>query len=168
MDFILGFAFGLLLVAVIGLVLAKKKGPMQFDERQLLARSKAARLALKVLVVGCVVTLMLDAAQIPFFVTMPQMILLSLFACAAAFACSCIANDAWMALNERPRMVFAVGSIAILVNAALGLMRLFTQGEDLLVWCNLGCAAVVAVIYGFYLWRRAMQRGGSGDEESEA
>ena len=168
MEFILGFAVGLLLVAAVGVILVRQKGPMRFDERQLLARGKAARLALKVLVVGCVLTLMLEAAQAPFPVSMSQMLLISLFACAAAFACSCIVNDAWMALNERPRMVFVIGTVAIVVNAALGLTRLCVYGDDLFVWCNLGCAVLVAVIYGFYLCRRAMRRRGNSDEEPEA
>lgn len=128
LSYLAGFIVGILLVVVFYAVLcliAKKKGKSQdgevnqYDERQLLARGRAAQMGfcVTVLYMFCVGIVKPDVSQD---------LLMYFGGCLglAAFAITCIIRDAYFPVSSRPAVMILVLIAGAVVNLLFGITHL--------------------------------------------
>ena len=165
LGFVLGVVIGLFLVmATIGIMNRKKK--WQYDERQKLARAKAMKWAYLTAVGGFFVCLIADSAELLNHEQIMAVMTAGMLCSAIVFACVTIHNDAWMALNEKPKSVIGILLIGLAANLILPLGSLMMGEVISTMWINLAVCVMLVIILINYGIRRAVLRR-ANDEESE-
>ncbi len=162
-----GVACGIIAVAVLGALLAKKAkkngrpAPGEYDERQQLARSKAFKYAYFTLIAYQVVNALLEDLFSIVWCEASASLFVGVCLSLAVFVCICIWNEAYLDLSENPRHVLAFLVIATGINLLMGLFR-FADGDlinaagqltnhSINLTCGLMC--LIALI-NFLLWHR--------------
>lgn len=132
MVYALGLVFGVAVAcAVVALLFKKKLLDMTFDERQELARGKAFQYGFFTLV-GCVLLYgTLDGAGLHWCDTLTGSVLCVCVAL-GVFAVTCILNDAYLSLKEKPRKVMTCFVLLTVLNLAIGAINVMngTVVED--------------------------------------
>ena len=131
---LIGFAVGIMMVAIISVIIAKivrkncaDKG--EYDERQQIARGKAYTRAYATLLIYLAAWLVLTSLEVPFFGGMAS-ILIGVLLSIGVFVGYSIFHDAYFKASERPRAWIAVICAVGLLNLVIGVVRLF-RGETL-------------------------------------
>lgn len=160
-----GFAFGILMVAVISVIVAKiaKKngaGKGKYDERQQVARGKAYTAAYATLLIYLTVWMILRTLEIPFFMQS-----LSVFAGAllsiAVFVGYSIFHDAYFKASESPKRWLIIICAAGVMNLGIGVWHLIRETsvqEKFYENYNLFVGLLLVVTLAFILIKRAIDR----------
>lgn len=171
--YVLGIVVGLLLVAIgciaIAFVSRKKNCPTEYDERQQMARGKAFKLAFISLALYLLVVSILDATGVRFG-DMTAISTLGICISVTLYACSCIINDAYLSVREKPKTLILIFSILIVVNGALSVMRILSDevivdGRLTLYSCNLICAVMAVIILAALLLKLSSERRAAMEED---
>jgi hypothetical protein len=130
-EYILGFAAGFILIAIVALVSAKKfKSQTKFDERQRLLRYRAYQVAFWVLVAyTCINSFLSTGAGIAWADDFTSDFTGVCFAI-TVFVVICIRNDAYFSINQKPRFYFILFSVLVVVNAGLGIMNVLDSDTE--------------------------------------
>lgn len=128
-EYMLGFGVGILFVGCVVLLLSlwlkkKKPEPCRYDERQQAARGKAFESGFFTMLIYNVICAVIAAGFGTLFMDTTTMMFVGVFLGLTVFCCKCIWEDAYMALNERPRSVYCVLGIIGAVNLVIGFMNL--------------------------------------------
>jgi hypothetical protein len=130
-EYILGFATGIILVAIATAVFVKKfKIHSEFDERQRLLRYRAYQVAFWVLVAyTCINSFLSSGVGIAWaddFTGTFTGVCIAI----TVFVVICIRNDAYFAVNQKPRFYFILFCVLVAVNLALGLFNMFDRDTE--------------------------------------
>lgn len=127
-EFVLGFLLGLCAVAALAAlfiwVIRKKHGPAKYDERQAVARLRAYRAAFWTLAAYlCMDGLFTVATGLEWADAMTGPFI-GICVAVTVFASISISEDAYFAINEKPRFYLVLFAVVILVNAAVTVKNL--------------------------------------------
>lgn len=130
----LGFFVGILVVALVSviftIIMKKKNGKCEYDERQELARGKAYKYAYFTLLMYLLLSIIgmnLIEAHIPFTIVAFVGICISV----SVYAISCIKNDAYIGLQRNANKTAIAFILAGIINLGCGCVRM-VKGEQLL------------------------------------
>ncbi len=169
-EWTIGFAVGIMMVAVISTIVAKiaKKngaGKGKYDERQQIARGKAYTMAYATLLIYLTAWMILHALEIPFFATS-----LSVFAGAllsiAVFVGYSIFSDAYFKASESPKVWIGIICAVGVINLGIGVLRLIREATlqgKLYENYNLFVGLLLVVTLIFIVVKRAMDRRAGED-----
>lgn len=153
MVLILGVVIGLLVVVII--LAVTKTGDdtkNQFDERQELVRGKGFQYGFFAIMISNAVLLFMKALEIPLFSDLQVAMVLSIVIGIGVFACYCIWNDGYFALNEnRKSLLIMLGFIGLL-NLVIGIGNIFAgvvieNGAFTFRSTNLFCSMMFIVVF---------------------
>ena len=161
---VVGMVVAIIIAAATFYITGKKK-TWRYDERQQLARAKAIKWAYIALITGICVTLLAVSTELVNHMQIVILLTASALASALVFACVCIHNDAWMALNEKPRSVITILIFALAANLILPMGSLIMGEMVGTAWLNFAAAVLLAVILINYGIHRLILRR-ENDEES--
>ena len=162
---LIGFAVGIMMVAIVIAVIAKitrKKcaGKGEYDERQQIARGKAYTAAYATLLIYLMFWMILRSLEIPFFATS-----LSVFAGAllslAVFVAYAIFHDAYFKASESPKHWLIIICAAGVMNLGIGvwhLIRETTLQGRLYENYNLFVGLLLVATLAFIVIKRALDR----------
>ncbi len=161
----IGFAVGIMMVAVISAIIAKlarKKcaGKGEYDERQQIARGKAYTMAYATLLIYLTAWMILHTLEIPFFATSLSVFAGALLSIAVFVGCS-IFSDAYFKASESPKTWIGIICAAGVINIGIGvwhLIREATVQEKLYENFNLFVGLLLVVTLIFIVVKRAMDR----------
>ena len=161
----MGFVVGILIVAVVGVVvarLARKKGvgKGEYDERQQIARGRAFTWAYATLLVYLALWMVLRSLEVPFFMESLSVAIGALISI-AVFVGYSIFHDAYFKASESPRFWIVIICLVGLLNTGLGLRRLLTGAtlrERLYDNMNLFVGLLLVATLAFIVIKRAMDR----------
>ena len=127
-SFAAGTLVGILLVILFALWKKRRGTEPRYDERQVVARAKAAQLALGVLaalmlVNGFVREILQTAWAGPFLEAGTL-----LMAAATVYVLRCVWTDAYFSLRERPKTWAHIFAVVMVLNAVLGIVSIL-RGE---------------------------------------
>ncbi len=127
--YILGFITGLMLVAAIIFVIRaidkKNNRPAQkYDERQQLLRGRAYTSAFWVLVAYLCLNGFFNLTTGIEWADLMTNTFTGIFLALTVFVVACIKNDAYFAINQKPKLFFVILTIGIVINLAAGIMTL--------------------------------------------
>lgn len=162
-------AIGLLFSLLLG---RKSEKTVKYDERQLLAQGKAYKAGFFSLMSLLCVYIVYNAFSENMILRAPEGIFLCICASILVFAVICIANDAYVALNENNRMRTAVLGFLGVSNLLLGIERIIngTIVEDGAIGIhviNLAVGVMSVVIVAALIIRSAQQKKTAALEESD-
>ena len=168
-SFAAGALTGILVVVLLA-VWKKRRGTMpRYDERQMVARAKAAQLALGVLaalmlVNGFVRELLQTAWAGPFMEAGTL-----LMAAATVYVLRCVWTDAYFSLRERPKIWARVFAVMLALNAALGIVAIVDGDvlEDGLLTYR-AANLMIAAMFAALLIAVALKRRKNAREEADA
>lgn len=153
MALILGIVIGLLVVVII--LAVTKTGDdtkNQFDERQELVRGKGFQYGFFAIMISNAVLLFMKAFEIPLFSDLQVAMVLSIVIGISVFACYCIWNDGYFALNEkRTGLLISFGCCGLL-NVLISIKHIkdgaiIENGAFTFRSANLFCALLFFVIF---------------------
>ena len=127
MALILGVVIGLLVVVII--LAVTKTGDdtkNQFDERQELVRGKGFQYGFFAIMISNAVLLFMKAFEIPLFSDLQVAMVLSIVIGVSVFACYCIWNDGYFALNENRKSLLVMFGVIGLLNLVIGIGNIFS------------------------------------------
>lgn len=161
MEYLLGIlcgaAVGVILVVLI-LKWTKKDGSSKckFDERQQLVRGRGFKYAFFSLVICNAVYAAVDAGMEEKLIDAPVGVSAGVVISAVVYACYCIWNEGYFALNENPKRVLAAFVLIALLNFGVFAGNVMKNGmlEDgvLNVSCmNLLCGVMFLVVFAVML-----------------
>ena len=164
-DWTIGFAVGLTLVLVVGVIIARfarRKGACrgQYDERQLAARARGYSAAYATLLIYLAIWMVLRALELPFFQESLS-VLLGVLLSIAVFVGHSIFHDAYFKASESPRAWVGIICAVGLLNLGIGVVKLFrgaSVAERLYDNGNLFVGALLVFTLGCVLIKRAMDR----------
>ncbi len=150
--YVLGFIAGILFVAVISIIITlickKKNKPMEYDERQVLARGAAYSAAFGSTIVYMMGCALLDALEIKWAELNVQMFFGAFFA-VAVFASICIFKDAYFSFNSKKAFMAAIFGFVMAVNIFVVVMSII-DGETFITngMLNRNCNNIaIAVVF---------------------
>lgn len=129
-SYILGFVFGMVLVAIVCFVLhlIKREKRSDYDERQEAVRGKGFKLAyftaLFTLLLGGIAECILDAAWCGLF----TLAMVAVWTSISVFTTYCVIKDAYFTLRSKRRLLIAIFCFAGAVNLFIGI-RSIAAGE---------------------------------------
>jgi hypothetical protein len=128
LEYILGFLLGLCTVAALAGVIIwisrRKRGSAEYDERQTIARLRAYRTAFWMLAAYlCLSGLFTVATGLEWADAMTGSFI-GICIAVTVFACISISDDAYFAINEKPRFYLVLFAVVILANAAVTVKNL--------------------------------------------
>lgn len=157
LSYVLGVLAGLLTVAlvyVVFLLLAKRHGrcgKAQFDERQVAARGKAYRFAFFTVLFYLLAWGLFElSTEIRLWDTYTGCFL-GVFLSVMVFAVVAIWNDAYFALNERPKFYIGLCALVTVLNLGIGIRNLFDGGNPIIENGILTYHSVNLVVGGMFL-----------------
>ncbi len=167
MEFLSGFLIGF--VIVIGILMlvvyaihGKNDEPCKFDERQLLVRGTAFKMGFFSLIFYNFIYGMLVVACDVDFIDHTTALFVGIFISTCIFACYCIWNDAYVALNRSPKrfmLLFAVLGIINLVAGIAGIIegKVFHDGMLDYRSINLFVGAIFVILFITYLLKKVIK-----------
>ena len=127
-EYILGFATGVVLLAVSALIAAKKfKQQSKFDERQQLLRSRAYQAAFWVLTAYMCINGIFNMMTGIAWADMMTSSFIGICIAITVFVVICIRKDAYFAINQKPRLYFVLFGGLIVMNLALGMLNVLDE-----------------------------------------
>ena len=163
-SFAAGALVGILLVILFALWKKRRGTEPRYDERQVVARAKAAQLALGVLaalmLVNGFVREILQTAWAGPFLEAGTLLMVA----ATVYGLRCVWTDAYFSLRERPKTWARIFAVMMVLNAALGIVAIVDGDvleDGLLTYraANLMIAAMfVALLIAVALKRRKDRR----------
>ncbi len=168
--------FTIIFVAIallFGLLFGRKSGKaVKYDERQLLAQGKAFKAGFFSLMSLLCVYVVYNAFSENMILRAPEGIFLCICASVLIFAVICIANDAYVALNESNRARTAILGFVGLCNLFLGIDRIadgtiMEDGAFSVSVLNLAVGVMGVVITLALIIRSAQQKKAAALEESD-
>ena len=119
-EYAMGLVFGISVgLAVVALLFKKKVLDMTFDERQERSRGKAYQYGFMVMGVSIILYGVLDVTMGRWCDTLTGNLICFCIGL-TVFAVTCILNDAYMSLKEKPRKVITLCLLVALMNLAIG------------------------------------------------
>ncbi len=117
------------LATVVILTLTKKGEELtgKFDERQEIARGRAFKYSFYTLMGGNIVLAVLDLLEIQLFSRTDVSMFISIFIAIGVFACTCIWNDAYFALNEKRGSLMVIFALVGIMNIVVA-VRIILSG----------------------------------------
>ena len=132
-EFILGFATGIVLIAVGALIVAKKfKQQSKFDERQQLLRSRAYQAAFWVLAAYMCINGIFNMMTGIAWADMMTSSFIGICVAITVFVVICIRRDAYFPINQKPKLYFVLFGGLIVMNLALGMLNVFDDDTSFL------------------------------------
>ena len=167
---LIGFAVGIMMVAVVSAIIAKivRKncaGKGEYDERQQIARGKAYTMAYATLLIYLVFWMILRSLEVPFF-TQGLSVALGMLLSIAVFVGYSIFHDAYFKASESPRHWLIIICAAGVLNLGIGAMHLVretTLQERLYENYNLFVGLLLVVVLIFIVIKRAIDRRSEGE-----
>ncbi len=98
-GFLIGFSIVIVIFIIVAIILNKKCGKTEYDERQLIARNAAYKYSFFTLVFYCILCGMLDVVGVKWAETELQMFL-GMFISVAVFVVICIFKDAYFGIEK--------------------------------------------------------------------
>ena len=167
-SFAAGALVGILLVILFALWKKRRGTEPRYDERQVVARAKAAQLALGVLaalmlVNGFVREILQTAWAGPFLETVVLLLIAG-----TVYVLRCVWTDAYFALREKPKTWGRIFAAMLVVNVALGVMVILDGDmvEDGLLTFP-AANLLIAVMFASLLITMALKRRRDAREEAE-
>ena len=165
---LIGFAVGIMMVAVVSVIIAKitrKKcaGKGEYDERQQIARGKAYTMAYATLLIYLVFWMIMRSLEVPFFMQSLS-VALGMLLSIAVFVGYSIFHDAYFKASESPKHWLIIICAAGLLNLGIGVWHLFretTLQGRLYENYNLFVGLLLVVTLAFIVVKRAMDRRGA-------
>lgn len=166
---VLGMIFGLILVVLL-LTLTKKgeDTKCKFDERQELARGRGFKYAFFFMLICNLALFMLEGMEmISGWLVANQVAVVSILGI-VVYACYCIWNDAYFALNENRTFLLVVFAIAGVVNLILGIGGIVASTstdnsahrvEQPFTGLNLLCGIMLMILMGTMLLKKVLKDG---------
>lgn len=145
LGFAVGFALAIIILSII-FTFRKRKGLCKYDERQELARTKACKYGLIVLVAYLIIFGLLNDMDILSFGSYMTSNLIGICLSVGVFAVNSIWNDAYFAIKEKPKRFYILFTAALVLNIIVAI-RSYTDdfSSEILSW-NLIVAIMLAVI----------------------
>lgn len=161
----IGFAVGVMIVAVFCTVMAKiakNKGAFkgQYDERQQIARGRAFTVAYATLLLYLLLWMILRSIEIPFFMQ-PLSIVIGALLSLAVFVGHAIFHDAYFKASESPKHWLIIICAAGVMNLGIGVMHLVrdeTLTDRLYENYNLFVGLLLVVTLALIVIKRAIDR----------
>ena len=162
---LIGFAVGIMMVAVICTIaakIAKKKGAGKgnYDERQQVVRGKAYTAAYATLLIYLTAWMILRTLEVPFFMQ-PLSVFAGALLSIAVFVGYSIFSDAYFKASESPRTWIGIICAVGVLNLGIGVWRLIREAtvqEKFYENYNLFVGLLLVVTLAFVLIKRAMDR----------
>lgn len=165
----IGFAVGVLIVAIVATLLGKAHGKGackgKYDERQQIVRGKAYTAAYATLLIYLALWMILRSMELPFFGESLSVLLGALLSI-GVFVGYAIFHDAYFKASESPRSWIGIICAAGLLNVGIGVMRLLrgeTIHERLYENANLFVGLLLVATLACVVIKRAMDRKAEGD-----
>lgn len=169
-SYIAGVVAGVLFAVLLWWLFARKaikKGPVKYDERQLVARGRAYRTGFFTILGYCVVYSAVSAFGVVWCLDSVGMFIGCLVG-VTAFAVSAIRNDAYFGLNEDRKALMRLGVVIIVVCLLSGVMN-FVSGslvEDGRLTGKV-LSIVVAVMWAVIMTAQTIHSRRAGEQEDE-
>lgn len=125
MGFIIGFMSVVIVAAVVFIILKRKRGASEFDERQRLIQGEAYKAAFWVLVAYLTFNGVFQATTGIEWADIMTSSFVGLFISITVFAVICIMKDAYFPINKSPKFYFFLFGTLIILNLATGLFNVF-------------------------------------------
>lgn len=168
-SYIAGVVVGVLFAVLLWWLFRKtiKKGPVKYDERQLVARGKAYRTGFFTILVYCVVYSAVSSFGVIWCLDSVGMFIGCLVG-VTAFAVSAIRNDAYFGLNEDRKALMRLGAVIIVVCLLSGVMSIVKGSlvEDGRLTGNV-LSIVVAVMWAVIMTAQTIHSRRAGEQEDE-
>ena len=166
----IGFAVGIMIVAVVCAVVArmarrKGVGKGEYDERQQIARGRAFTWAYATLLVYLALWMILRGLEVPFFMESLSVAVGALLSI-AVFVGYSVFHDAYFKASESPRAWIVIICAIGLLNTGIGLHHLLTGAtlrERLYENMNLFVGLLLVATLAFIVIKRAMDRHSAED-----
>ena len=137
-----------ILVGIIMLCLSDRKKVKQFDERQLIVRSRAVNLAYVTLLICLFIVLILSTMTLP-WLDVPVCVILSMFVSLTVFSVYAILNNAYFTGVKKESPFGGVFLSVSLLNLFNGFRHLFNEGEkgsfDIILPIAFGVLGVIII-----------------------
>lgn len=153
-EYALGFLVGLTLVFVVALVvtiIAKKNNvSAKFDERQELIRGRAYKYAFWVLISYLFINGILQVSTGIEWADMMTFCFIGIGLSIIVFIVICIKNDAYFAINEKPKHFLLLFAILVVPNLAIGIMNVLDKEVQFITDGRLNYHAmsfIVAIVF---------------------
>ncbi len=151
--YVLGFAAGILCVFVVSLIIRaarkKKNEPIEYDERQVLARGAAYSAAFGSSVIYMVFCALVDILEIKWAEVNVQMFF-GVFLAVAVFVSICIFKDAYFLSNSKKTYMAVIILVVLAVNLFVAVMEII-EGTKFITngVLNNNCVNIgIAVVFG--------------------
>lgn len=118
-----------ILAGIILLCLSDRKKVKQFDERQLIVRSRAVNLAYVTLLICLFIVLILSTMSLP-WLDVPVCVILSMFVSLTVFSVYAILNNAYFTGVKKESPFSGVFLSVSLLNLFNGFRHLFNEGKE--------------------------------------
>lgn len=162
---VLGMIFGLILVALI-VTLAKKGDDVQykFDERQELARGRGFKYAFFTMLISNLFIFGLKMAEVLTFAGTEVVLVFTSVLGISVYACYCIWNDAYFALNENRKVIIIVMVVGGILNLILGIWAIldgsaWKDGQLTFRCLNLICGIMLLVVGAAIILKKVLKDG---------
>ncbi len=127
-EFSLGFLVGLVLVFVIALVVVaitkKKNGTAKYDERQELIRGRAFKYAFWVLVSYLCLNGFIQLGTGIEWADLMTSSFIGICLSMTVFVVACIRNDAYFAVNQKPKFYLVMFALLVVLNLTIGILNM--------------------------------------------
>ncbi len=150
---IIGLVIGLLLVVImLAITKTNDKIKCDFDERHEMIRGKGFKYAFFTMVIGNGLFAILHTLEISLFADMLVAMTFSILLGVMVFACYCIWNDGYFALNENKTMLMILFAFIGVFNIVLGATSFaqgvaFVDGRLTIRSLNLFCGILMLIIF---------------------
>lgn len=165
---LLGLLTGMLAgIIVVAILFRKKVLDMHFDERQELARGKAFQYSFLTLAV-CLYAYGVTELAVGHWCDVLAGVTLCLACSMGVFAVTCICQDAYLSLREKPMQIISMLALLSAVNLGIGAMYLLNGAlveDGVLTYraVNPIVGALTLFILIVYLVRTRLRRNGEGE-----
>lgn len=156
----IGLVVGLL-VAVIIIAISKKTDTVKadYDERQELVRGKGFKYGFFTMLLSDVLLCLLYSFELTWFAQLEVALILSAIAGVIVYACYCVLNDGYFALNENRKMLLIFFALAGAINLVLGIINIcngygFADGRFTMASTNLFCGIMVMILFATILYKQ--------------
>lgn len=173
-EYMAGYALGVFLVffaaIVIGVFIRKMsttdgRTKCSFDERQELVRGKGFKYGFFILLVYNMVICVVAGAypKVLSFVDAQLQMFIGVALSTVVFACYCIWNEGYFALNEHPKRLLIIFAFVAILNTIIGIINildnsLFVDGVLTFSCSNIVCATMFYIIFAVLLIKTIRNR----------
>ncbi|MBQ2804208.1 MAG: hypothetical protein IJF07_09960 [Lachnospiraceae bacterium] len=159
-----GVIIGLIIVVVLNMVSKTDNSIVcKYDERQELVRGKGFKYGYFSIMISNVMWILLSLLEVSLFCNIETAMFISIIVGVGVFACYCIWNDGYFALNENRKGLMIVFAIVGGINLYIGLMNVIQgsvleNGSLTMKSANLFCGILLFAIFIMLLLKEAKDR----------